>query len=436
MSAIRMHANAYAPPPAELTIRSATRADARPISQLLAAAYTPPSGGRATDHYPFPQFLSSQRLADLLAQGGMCWLLAEKHHQPVGAFGCYLNIGASNDRVAECFGLVVRGDCRRAGVGSKLVAAMTRFLVSRGARVILAETRTADPAAAMAFRKAGYSPLGFEPFAHATPAGAESMLMLGKLCQMPAAVHALTASGCPTANRLAQLVRRHLAARLPSQGALPDASPARIASASVSAGDERASTRRNPPGGHFESYTENPSRTNNLPRLGLAARHSAGVVEFDRLEGEDPAAKRFARMCCLHSEDGRMRASVTGIFDRSDRRLRIARMQCEPEIERDVVLATAIERFERMLCAERMTLTVDVRTDAAQLLATLEGLGFFATAYFPEMIVANGLGIDVVQFTKVNGLPVQRSLRDVRQLDWKRAQTVCSTVCGSREVSD
>jgi hypothetical protein len=90
------------------------------------------------------------------------------------------NIGSEQDLVDEIFGIVVKEDSRQSGLGSGLV----RFLYSQLAcesHFGICESRTAISAGWKVAHSNEFVPVGFEPFAHSTPAGAEPMLPTARL---------------------------------------------------------------------------------------------------------------------------------------------------------------------------------------------------------------------------------------------------------------
>ena len=58
-------------------VRRATSEDAQAISALYVRIYTPAGGGDARDYYPFPQIMSPDGVASMIAGGDVVWLVGE-----------------------------------------------------------------------------------------------------------------------------------------------------------------------------------------------------------------------------------------------------------------------------------------------------------------------------------------------------------------------
>jgi hypothetical protein len=165
-----------------VAFRPASHEDGAVISELYRDAYQPVGGGEARDFYPYPQLLVSEEVKGMIRSGGVRWFVAELDGAVIGACGAVLNVGSPEDKIAEAFGLVMKEDYRYCGYGTELFASLDDFLTRREESMfIIAETRTAHPGGWKVVRRHNFIALGFEPAAHLTPAGNESMLLVGKV---------------------------------------------------------------------------------------------------------------------------------------------------------------------------------------------------------------------------------------------------------------
>src|SRR5262249_53328038 len=164
---------------ARYTVRRASPADAQAISALYVRAYTPANGGDARDYYPFPQIMSPDGVAAMIAGGKVVWLVGGAPGGTlVGSAAAMRNIGDAPDQIAEVFGVVVDATHRHGGLGSALVGGLVDELA--GSKFILCEARTDDAGGWKVARNAGFVPVGYEPYAHSMPVGFESMVLTGR----------------------------------------------------------------------------------------------------------------------------------------------------------------------------------------------------------------------------------------------------------------
>jgi len=304
-------------------VRRAVPLDASRISVLYDEACKPPDGGWAGDHYPFPQILEPDWVAQAISDGWVYWLIAERDEQIVGSAAAVRNIGSARDRVAEVFGIVVREEARRAGYAKQLLAALCDGL-DDGPQFILCESPTALQAGWKVARSGGFSPLGFEPFAHCTPVGPEAMLLTGRIRR-----GARAARGTDT---LYTPVRTLANAVLGERGS-PDSfesdpgmyslrgqtwselAPAcqRFSLRQSGSGVEPLTPvtvcRDDRAGKHFIETTEDEDR------------HRSGVIAFRRFEGHAP--QRYDRQYHIARIGQHVLAAAFVVHDRIDQRARI-----------------------------------------------------------------------------------------------------------------
>jgi hypothetical protein len=161
-------------------VRRATPADAQAISALYVRVYTPAKGEDARDYYPFPQIMSPDGVAAMIAGGKVVWLVGEAPGGTlVGSAAAVRNIGDAPDQVAEVFGVAVDAANRHGGLGSALVRGLVDGLAG-SSKFILCEARTDDAGGWKVARNAGFLPVGYEPYAHSMPVGFESMVLTGR----------------------------------------------------------------------------------------------------------------------------------------------------------------------------------------------------------------------------------------------------------------
>jgi hypothetical protein len=393
-----------------ITTRSAEPRDAKMVSRFYVDAYTPSEGGSAREHYPFVQLLEPLSLRREFERYDLCWVVAEMDGRIVGAVGATRPTPCARDRVSEFFGLVVDGEVRRAGVAT----AMIRYACGRldaTTDVMFAETRTAGAGGWGAFRKCGFTPFGFEPYAHTTPAGAEPMLFLGRLSERArrALRHPTLCTG--RVNRLATAVLEsaHLESGRRACGSLEERM-ALGSSAALVLADSRTRARR-----LQRAWTE-------------ASPHRSGVVGLDRYEGVDRRTDRFATRWLVAEHGGRAVGWARVAFDRVDQRARILRVDRKSAGLESEILAGVVGALAREAEAGPLTAVVDVRVDNRRLQATLEDVGFFPTVYYPRLLATEGGRLDAVQYTRTWGREFAVSSEWTRALPWGEAGRVIETV--------
>ena len=162
----------------EPVLRSAGVGDGAALANLYREVHTPPSGGSAEAHYPFPQYLNGAWIDQQIAGRAVYWIVAEHHGEPIGT-GAIIRIGEQADHAFEFRGFVVKQRHRRQGIATRIV----RALIDRFgglAAAMFAETRMTESGALKTFRKFGLLPIGWEPYAHKMSHGLESMVQLAQ----------------------------------------------------------------------------------------------------------------------------------------------------------------------------------------------------------------------------------------------------------------
>jgi GNAT superfamily N-acetyltransferase len=394
--------------------RAARPVDAPAVSALYDAEYRPPGGGDARDNYPFPQFLEPDWVASAVGRDEICWIVAELDGRVVGSAGAMRNIGTPADRVAEVFGIVVDHEVRGRKIGCGLLHYLYETLADQ-VEVTLCEARTGDARGWKVARSAGFHPIGFEPFAHATPVGSESMLLTARESRgadrNTAAIYATDA--------VRDLVR---------------------AVHQCNIGDNGRSTRlkrriplppwpTSPEGVAAELVRDDEFGASVLSRWRDRLRHRSGVVDLLRIEGVDSSGR--PRYDCRHyllRQGDQVLACSRIVWDHRDCRARILSLQSEFEGARDPLLEGVINSLALEAGEGPFVIVIDIRADTPELQVRLEAMGFIPTACYPGLIAAERGRIDAFQYTLLDRRPIAESLRCVDRLDWGAARAVVARV--------
>src|SRR5262245_40519062 len=263
------------------TVRRATPADAQAISALYVRIYTPAKGGDARDYYPFPQIMSPDSVAAMIAGGKVLWLVGEAPGGTlVGSAAAMRNIGDAPDQVSEVFGVVVDAAHRHGGLGSALVGGLVDELAG-SSKFILCEARTDDAGGWKVARNAGFVPVGYEPYAHFMPVGFVSMVLTGRWRRTLHA-HGPNGKALRTAPRTGQAHRlREAVMGLPSAADAPSGPLAPARREALPSGTDVRVRRDNLAGRRwFDGAADMFDR-------------SAGVVGLNPLQGVDHRNGRF-----------------------------------------------------------------------------------------------------------------------------------------------
>lgn len=424
-------------------IRTAAPQDAPAITELYAEAYRPPDGGDAKDHYPFPQVLNPEWVAYATGHRKICWVVADDGGAIVGSAAALRNIGSEQDRVAEVFGIVVRSTGRSRGVGTRLLNGLEAELTrdpSNTPTLVMCEARTAVSAAWKIAKNGGFFPIGFEPFAHATPAGSEAMLPTGKLLAGNASLRDTLSPLSLASLKLGTAVLNgcRLPASLAGTGegyALEPAHPMRAVDGAgldeFPTGDlvgPLTGARAAHMLGMLRFDHDDAAGKEFLDQWPEAEMHASGVVGLRRLEGEDLGDHRYARQFYVGRIGPRILCAARVVWDRVDLRARILDLQTQVEGIQGLLLARIADSLQVQTGAERLVLVVDVRGDALRLQVTLEALGFVPTVYYPGLLGDARTRRDAVQYTRLFNCDFQESVKYVTGLDWHVARTVVQQV--------
>ena len=415
------------------TCRRALPRDARAISALYRQAYHPANGGDAREHYPFPQFLDEECVEELVRTDVLLWFVAELGHTIVGTCGAVVNIGGPMDRIAESFGLVIDARWQHQNLGTELFRTLCDSLVSEhAAGFIMAETRTSHPGGWKVVRHCGFVPMGFEPFAHATPAGSEAMLMTGRVSPMVLALRRGPGEASARVCRLSRRVLQEL-----------DCTPARVTSEVESAVALTAACGPQAPlATQAAALCGNGSRpgvesleiheepwTGRLPEAARDMPAGApGIISLRRLEGLSPGSLRYERSLFVASIDGRMVAHAQTSYDRCDRRLRLIELRAATDGIAVLLIGHILRQRQAAVHSAPFVAVLDARADDSGLHSALERIGFFPTVYYPALIQEGGERFDAVQFTWLFGRDLKAS-RDAADLsEWQLACAIVAPI--------
>lgn len=395
------------------SVRRATPADAQAISALYVRIYTPAGGGNARHYYPFPQIMSPDAVAAMIAGGKVLWLVGETPSGAiVGSAAAVRNIGNVLDQIAEVFGVAVDPAHRNGGLGSALVGGLVDELAG-AAEFILCEARTDDAGGWKVARNVGFLPVGYEPYAHSMPVGFESMVLTGRW-RRSSRRDGPDGEPPPTgpAFRLWEAV-----IGLPSASDVPSQRPDLAQKRDAAPSGADVEVRRDDVAGRrwFEGATDIFDR-------------SAGIVGLNPLQGVDHGSSRFTHAYYLalsaFSEVGAARV----VYDRIDARARVLGLRTAAPDVRAALLRCLVHDLLRLAGDGRLVIIVFVSSNCSEAQTDLTDLGFIPTVYLPEFIAVPTARSDVVQYTRLAGCSLRASANAVTAEQWPEAKKVIAEV--------
>ena len=421
-----------------ITVRRAAIGDETAISAIYLSEYGVSESGDDVDVlYPFPQFFEPESVRQALMAGTLIWLVAQRGREIVGTVGAVPNIGRAQDGIAEIFGLVVKHAQRRRGVAKRMLAELIQAM--DGANLVLAETRIAAEGAWRTMRGQGFTPLGFEPFAHRMPQGYEPMIVLGFPSRQPLRQRVGDETWLPRVAEIAQAVvgvNTRRAAELPMHVGMPDAEtpwPRFAAQLTPLRTGEALPIVREADGVFPVSIFEDCALGRHLhAEWADLEEHSAGVIGLDRLEGVDLSGRRYTETYFVARIGGTSVAYARVVWDHVDRRARILFMRTLFLGIQSLLVAAIVEQLEIRADRQHLVIVVDVRADYASLQDGLTQLGFFPTVFYPGMIDGAAGRVDAVQFTKLKDLSLANADTWLQVMDWRRAKNVVTAVIGDQ----
>jgi hypothetical protein len=297
---------------------------------------------------------------------------------------------------------------------------------------LLAETRTAGAGGWKSVKRCDFMPIGYEPFAHATPVGNEAMLMAAQISKAALAKRSSALVCSRDVSPLAQLV---LSGFDTPQVRVEDGKPY---ATNVHDWVETV-------GEDFNASAESCLDIRRDDRAGIELlktwprrwAHESGVVCLRRLEGEDRFGIRYDRQHYVGQVNGQPVACARVVWDGNDHRARILELHTKSHGLQGLVIAQIIKELEGDLNGQGITLVVDVLASNIDLQLTLKELGFFPSIYYPALVAhngdENGVRDDAVQFTRLLGGDLQHADAVADELVWDEARALMMTVVQGRE---
>jgi ribosomal protein S18 acetylase RimI-like enzyme len=359
-------------------ITRASAADAEAMAALYREVYPAGPGLPSGSGYPFPQYMSADRLACGLEGDQFRWLVAKCGQEVIGCLGAVTgnSLPSEDDRAAELTGLVVSTRWRRRGIGQSLVRSMCHELEDAGALFLLAEARTGNLGGWRATVRAGFIPIGFEPFAHNIVGRQEHMIVMGKVLPAACERRTLNYQTSAAAQRLGGVCLQLLGqAAPPSQPMVP----------------------------FTPVFTEPPvveqTTSTSIEEVCLRLTGHSGIVGLHRIQGWNQGELRFLDRYYAIRQQKKILGVAHVSMDLHDRRARILRLEVEFDGLQAFFLRSILDELPQGLAC----IVVDARADFASLHASLLAMGFFPSVYYPAFLPSESGRVDAVQFTRLLG---------------------------------
>ncbi len=416
-----------------LAVRWAQPGDEGAISALYASEYGSSDSGHMVALYPFPQFFDPDWVRKAVESDSLAWMVAELDGDVVGTFGAVLNIGTPRDAITELFGLVVSRAARHQGAATRLFSMMMNEL--KATHFTIAETRTATRGAWRTVRGQGFLTLGFEPFAHMTPAGSESMILFGYLSAECRERRDLSLPAGSQVKDIANEVLRGYG--------LPDAPTTDAEAWPITAMPwKRLKQRCSPLRSNLDIAALDGDDANSAfvigedadlgPRLhaewGGTDDYASGVISLSRMEGQDPTGSRYTEKFFVGRVGRQPLINARVVWDRVDGRARILTLRTLLSGLQGIVIAAIVNQLEKEAGEEPLTVVVDVRADCPELHSSLRDLKFFPTVYYPGLIARGSGRGDAVQFTRLHRLDYRDSTKCLPELAWPEAKRLVKAI--------
>ncbi len=291
---------------------------------------------------------------------------------------------------------------------------------------IIGEARTAHSGGWRVLRACRFAPIGFEPFAHMTPAGVESMLLTALVPQRSLERRVEGIRNTKQVHRLASTVLSTFNLTTPDVSSEAEQTEGSVAAL---AGQTRGRI-----GLHrlLKIVRDDVAGQRYMDAVSASERHRSGVVALSRLEGLEQQGDRFERQFFIARTDEVEVGCVRVAWDGLDRRARILDLRTRREgIESDLLRGTC-RQISNCAGSKPYLVSIDVRCDAITLQSTLENLGFRATAYYPGLIAIGEERIDGIQYTDCVGRQLSDGWQNVGTLDWPAGMQIATIVVGAR----
>ena len=385
-----------------IVVRRAIPDDCFALSILFDDLYSNP-GRPAKYHYPFPQYLDEDWQRKACSGDQFVWVLAVVGGVTAGCFGAKFDKNSSNtnDLVAEQTGMVVRPEFRGRGLAHKMMAELCLHLAD--ARIVLAESRTEEPGGWKAASKAGFVPIGYEPYAHKMPNSYEAMLVMGLIPATTLKNRYNDFSVTKAAKALADIVCPLFSIESPT---LANAmGPSELNPKPYFSDLDQKKSKMSHMAEKKSEYWVHKKVTKETALSILdsldSSNHLSGVVCLDRLEGWDHTGLRYVDEYWL-LKNGNLPLAITRVMiDNSDRRARILLHQSKSANAKEYALHDITHRLMSLNREARpKSIVIEVCASQLGLLFFLEGLDFVPTVYFPAMLLSESKAHDCIQYAK------------------------------------
>ncbi|MGH6931949.1 MAG: GNAT family N-acetyltransferase [Dongiaceae bacterium] len=413
----------------ETVLRSAGVGDGAALANLYREVHTPPFGGSAEEHYPFPQYLNGAWIDQQIAGGAVSWFVAENDGEPIGT-GAIVRIGAQADHAFEFRGLVVKRQHRRQGVATRIIRALLdRFGGSTAA--MFAETRMTESGALKTFRKFGLLPIGLEPYAHKMSRGLESMVQLARVASWSMGLRAREGCCTPAVHRLATVVLGPMGGR-----PLLAANPQRRGTVRPEEDDailETVLDDRWPQGDGLSAAGSPASDLHGGMDSGERMPEMVdGVLSLQHRQGRDLSGNRYVRKAVALRSESMTVARSTFVYDQCDHRAQVSLLAVTSAGFYGRAAAATLRSIGSVARGKHFSAFADVRADAFDVQAGLESAGFVPTVYFPAMIAVGVQRQDIVQYTYLHKLPLTAALASSTMFDWPDVERVIGLIIDNR----
>jgi ribosomal protein S18 acetylase RimI-like enzyme len=410
-----------------MRVRPARPDDATRLKALYVEAYTPDDGD-ARDCYPFLQLLTVDGILATLRDPNVHWLVAGINSEIVASAAAIRNVGSLEDRISEIFGIVVAKSHRGQHIGTRLVSDLVDELCEEGSRYVLCEARTAIENAWRLAQHCGFHPIGYEPLAHRTTKGPESMLVTALACRSQDLRRAPHGHVPPLIRPLGEFSLGEICPGIRLTGTEKFVGKGTPEPAVVVSGDMRGVVLQDE---HSRTWTVQwlePDEEISGERL----QRSDSIISLPRrISGHDPEGRRYLNRFAVCRDSDVVLAWCRVSWDLIDCRARI--LECkEASPQSAQSLAIGVMRLLELEVGESQSLLVVIEVNAqdARMQSLLLAHGFVPTVYYPAFLASTEGRVDCVQLCRMIN---QRSADTNREVDkwytdWQSAWIVSHLV--------
>jgi hypothetical protein len=334
----------------------------------------------------------------MLSDPKICWRVAESGGEIAATAAAIRNIGGEADRIAEGFGLVVAPALHKRSVGSLLWQSICKELAST-VDFFIAEVRTNKLAPWRVVQGAGFCPIGFQACGQRVGDDFENTLFTARVSDQIRAAAALANDDA----RATYPDALHLANAVLSLFEMPNirSSPAHPYDVAYD-----AVTDINPRGKSCKVSVPAFARDDERGRCFLGdwprdRLHESGVICLNELTGIDRRRSRFEACYYTLGRNGQVQGAARVIEDKRRSQFRITQLNVVEDGLQGPLLA-GIVGF--VTARSTVSMVVDVLAANRRLLATLFGLGFKGTVYYPFLVAGPCERHDGLRMTLWQGL--------------------------------